>query len=469
MSKVPRRHLAAPTRTAGVTGRAFGVLVAGYSASTFGNFLNLIALNLYTYQLTGSATLTGLMMALKLGAGFLAGPVAGVLATRCDRRYVMIASDLTQAAGMLALVVAPSGTHTGLLYAVAAVLGAGNTVFLVSLRSSVPEMVGPETTVRANSHLVTGKAIGMVAGYASAGLIVASWGYDAAFSLNAASFVVSALVLMWLPVSFRRAAEPDRDDTAPAARAEPPTVTEPPAPPARTPFTAARALYAVAPVALAMVALRGLDAFGSASHNVAFPVFADLAHPENPALFLSQFWLGWAVGSLTASQLVPRWLRRTGTPHEWAFPIAMTVMSVAFVATFLPMPLGLLIGVALVAGAADGATEIVYTSRLQGTDDDLRGPVFGLASSTETFGFAAGMVASALLLDQLPVPAVVGLFHGVVIVGVAGFLILLRARRRQRRPQTPVSGPATPDRATPGPAAPDRATADRAAPDPASR
>lgn len=64
--------------------RALAVLIAGYSVSTFGNYVNLVALNLYAYHLTGSVVQMGALMAVRLAAAFLTGPVAGGLVTRYD-------------------------------------------------------------------------------------------------------------------------------------------------------------------------------------------------------------------------------------------------------------------------------------------------------------------------------------------------------------------------------------------------
>ncbi|MGH3741696.1 MAG: MFS transporter [Micromonosporaceae bacterium] len=393
--------------------RRFIAFVVAHGASACGNFLNLIALNLYAYHLTDSAVQTGLLMALRLSVGFLAGPLAGRLATRHNRRAVMIISDVSQATAMLTLAVLPAVTHLPLLYVAAIVMGAGNTVFVVALRSSVPEMVGPEHRVRANSYLVTGKSLGMVLGFASAGVVVGWLGFDAAFLINAATFVISASVLGWLPLRFRAAAY---DATSGADD---------------QPLRALRLLLVSYPVLLAMLALRSLDAFGSASHNVGLPIFADIANPSNPAAFLSQFWVCWAVGTLTASQLMPRWAARSGRNlGERAFAVAVSVMSAGFIAVFLELPWFLMMLAAVIAGLADGASEIIYTSRLQTLEDHQRGAVFGLSTTTETLGFATGMLAVSVLLEAWPVLAVVALFHGVALLGVAAFLALLVVRRR---------------------------------------
>src|SRR6185295_17721965 len=116
--------------------------------------------------------------------------------------------------------------------------------------------------VRANSTLVSGKALGTVLGFASAGIIV-PFGYDVAFLVNAASFVVSALVLASLPI---------RTQAGPVTSGS---------------HSPVRTLLAFPTAVSAMVLLRGFDAFGSASHNVALPVFASTTNPAAPATFLS--------------------------------------------------------------------------------------------------------------------------------------------------------------------------------------
>jgi MFS family permease len=378
--------------------RAFRTLVVGYSCSAFGNYLNLIALSLYTYHVTGSPLGIGIVMALRLSAGFTAGLVAGAVVNRFDRRRLMIGTDLAQAGAMVALAIGPQ--NPVLLGAMAVLLGAGNTLFTVALRSSVPEMVGADARVRANGLLVTGRSLGTVLGFASAGIIVATGGYPTAFLINAASFLVSAAALARLRLRTRAAV---------AERA--------PAPPRRWPV----GILAV------LIVVRGADALGSASHNMALPVHAGLVDPANPAVVMSQFWAAWAVGSLLAHQLVRR-LPALLPKGDRAFAVGTCLMSVCFVLAFADVPWPVLIAAAALAGLADGTTEIVYTSRLQAAPDDDRGRLFGLSATAETSGFAVGMLASSALLETLPPLAVVGAFHSIAVLAAAGLLVVLLVR-----------------------------------------
>ena len=383
----------------GTVPNAFRTLVVGYSCSAFGNYLNLIALSLYTYHVTGSPLGIGIVMALRLSAGFTAGLVAGAIVNRFDRRRLMIGTDIAQAAAMVALAVGPEDSV--LLGGTAILLGAGNTLFTVALRSSIPEMVGADARVRANGLLVSGRSLGTVLGFASAGIIVATGGFAAAFVINAASFLVSAAALAKLRLPTR------------AVVAE------------RVPVAARRWPVGILAV---LIVVRGADALGSASHNMALPVHAGLVDPANPAVVMSQFWAAWAVGSLLAHQLVRR---LPGLPTgNRAFAVGTCLMSVCFVLAFTGVPWPVLIVVAALAGLADGTTEIVYTSRIQAAPDDDRARLFGLSATAETSGFAIGMLSSSALLEALPPLAVVAGFHSIAFLAAACLLVALLVRRR---------------------------------------
>src|SRR5690349_20104595 len=105
--------------------RATRLLVAAYAGSSFGTYLDMVSLGLYALHVTGSPLQTGLFMALRLGSGVVAAPLAGLLAARLPRKTLMITADLTAAAAVAA--VAWSGSAQ-LLYALAAVLGATQAV-----------------------------------------------------------------------------------------------------------------------------------------------------------------------------------------------------------------------------------------------------------------------------------------------------------------------------------------------------
>ncbi|MFC0542578.1 MFS transporter [Kutzneria chonburiensis] len=396
----------ANTAILGTTGRPLVALAVGFSVSTYGTYLNLVALSLFTYRITGNAVGTGEVMALRLAAGFAAGTVAGRLAARTDRRRLMIGTDLAQALAMVALVL---WANPVTLVAATVVLGAGASLFTVALRTSVVGIVGEANALRANGYLVTAKSLATVLGLASAAPLVSIGGYEAAFLINAGSFLFSTATLLRLPADrgWRSSAEPGSGP--------------------------GRLRMLSAPL-LAMILLRGADTFGSGSHNVALPVFATLVDPADPAGYMSRFMASWAVGSLVTYRVVSRVIkRRPGALGGRAFAVGTCAMSAAFVLSFTGPPPVLLTVVGLVAGFADGFTEIAYTTRLQAAPEAARAYLFGLSSSVETAGLGGGLLASSALLQRLPALEVVAIFHAVPVAGAGAFLLAGLVRSRSGR------------------------------------
>lgn len=407
----------------------FWILVVGRSISAYGTFLDLVAVGLFAYAVTASAAQTGLVMAVRLGVGFVVSWPAGVLATRSDRRRIMVGADLVAAVALVGLVLAPDTAQPAALYAAAGLLGCCQTLSLVALRSAVPELVGQDQRVRANGLLVTGRSFAMMLGFASAGVVVSWLGYDAAFLVDAATFCVSAACVVLLPAATRSRA----DAVPPAERTTPAVPTH----------RIALGLLASVPVIAVMIGIRAVDAFGSASHNVALPIYSSDADTQHPARFMSTFWTAWAVGSVLAHQVlrrVPRW--RDGPGSEYAFAAGTAVMSASFILAFTGPSWPLLIGIAVCAGLADGFTEITYVSRLQTTPDEQRGALFGFSSMAENCGFMTGMVLSSGLLERFTPLAVVGFSHGVAIALALLFLLYL-VRHASRGAATWVGGTTT--------------------------
>ncbi|MET9813984.1 MFS transporter [Streptomyces sp. NPDC006355] len=499
----------------------FRSLVVAHAVSAYGTYLNLIALSLFSYEVTGTAWGVGVVMAVRLLAGVTAGLTAGALSARVTRRTVMVVTDLAQTLAMVLLTLWSSGTPLVVLLGAVVVLGAGNTFFNVALRSAVPVMVGQDSRARANGVLVTARSVATVLGFASAAPVIALGGFGIAFAVNAASFAVSGAAVLILRPRTDSAGEDDAsaatgEDGPPAGEGDSPTKTgkdgppagkdgpptgegDPPAgtgkdgpptgdgvppagngrdgpptgkgdPPAATgkggpptregdPPAATgqhsptgdgvpsarersepvavrggrlrRRVAGLAGPLLGLIALRGLDALASASHNVALPLAAHAAEPSEPAVFMTRFWSAWAVGTLLAHQVLKR--RSRGTSWgERAFAAGTCAMSFCFVAAFTGLPAPALTAAAVAAGFADGWTEIVYTSRLQAAPDRQRGRLFGLSATAEQSGFALGTVAAAAALEALPALAVVGAFHGTAACG-AVVLLLLTVRRQHAR------------------------------------
>ncbi|MFJ3323444.1 MFS transporter [Streptomyces griseus] len=420
-------------RDTAVSERRFRFLVAGYAVSSYGTFLNMVALNLFVYETTGRALAMGLFMAVRLASGFVAGLVVGGLLARFSAKSIMLWANVGQGSVMLVLILAPESLVTGALMAVSVVIGACGTLFMVALRSSIPEMVGEDRRAWANSLSITGRSLAMVAGFASAGVVVSLVGYTAAFLLDMATFVVCAVTVALLPIAGGKGAmsAAGASGTEKAGKSEKAEKSEKSGPRWRP---VAFLALAAAPGLGLMVALRGVDAFGSSSHNAALPIYSTSLDASNPAVFVSAFWCVWALGNIGAQQVIQRYAQRTGrSVGALGFGYGTVVMSAAFIAAFAGFPLAVTAVIALIAGAADGLTEVAYTSHLQTLPATLRGHAFGLSATFENLGFGVGMILVAAALDRFTPLAVVGWSHGAAIVVAVVFLLRVAGLRRAER------------------------------------
>jgi DHA3 family macrolide efflux protein-like MFS transporter len=177
-----------------LTNSNYRKLWIGEGISNIGNRIHFIALMTYVYTLTGKALDLGLLMIFMTLPNLLLGPLAGVLADRMERRYLMIMSDVARFALVLLI---PFTTDLWQIYAISLLMGAANSVFHPSEFSLLPTLVEKDALVTVNSLQVTTMNIVSIIGPALGGLVVAHYGTTPAFLANSGSFLFSALMI-WL-------------------------------------------------------------------------------------------------------------------------------------------------------------------------------------------------------------------------------------------------------------------------------
>jgi MFS family permease len=135
-------------------GRNFAKAVVASGFANLADGVLWVALPLLAVQLTRSPLLiAGVTVAARLP--WLLAPVAGAFADRLDRRQSMLRVNLVRTVllGGLALAVATDLATLAMLYAVAVLLGIGETLFDTSAQSLLPALVSRDDLTRANSRL----------------------------------------------------------------------------------------------------------------------------------------------------------------------------------------------------------------------------------------------------------------------------------------------------------------------------
>lgn len=182
----------------------FRRLFLANSVSRAGDTFNTVALLVLVFNLTGSGLgVAGAVMFEVLPVLFL-GPIAGLAVDRFSRRRLMIGADMARAVFAMGLVLSTHSVASA--YLVAFGLSAGAVVFNPAASSLLPEVVGEDEVIAANSALWTAAVIAQVALAPTAGYVIARFGVEAAFAVNAATFVASSTFLVGLRAGRKPAA-----------------------------------------------------------------------------------------------------------------------------------------------------------------------------------------------------------------------------------------------------------------------
>jgi MFS family permease len=164
----------------------------GQVVSEAGDYFNNIAVFALVLDKTGSGMVVSGVMLSRAIPAMLAGPVAGVLLDRMDRRRIMLASDLVRAVVALGFVVTIHQPSPWLLYLLSALLMFASPFFTSGRAAILPTIASPAELHAANSLTQTTQWATLTLGTLLAGYSAAKLGYTWAFLINAGSFLFSA-------------------------------------------------------------------------------------------------------------------------------------------------------------------------------------------------------------------------------------------------------------------------------------
>ena len=180
--------------------RDFKVLLSTQGISSLGDAVSFTALPLLVLALTGSGLAMGVVGALQTLPDLVFGMVAGALADRNDRKRMMFLADLGRAVltALIPLSVYLGGPTMAVILVVAAPMSVLRSFFLAGYTASIPGLVGRPLMARANSYFEAVYSMGYIVGPAIAGLLATTIGPGATLAIDAASFALSALGLLFV-------------------------------------------------------------------------------------------------------------------------------------------------------------------------------------------------------------------------------------------------------------------------------
>jgi MFS family permease len=172
---------------------AFRVLFLAALASNLGTWIAVVALTVDVYDRTHSAKWVSALLVADFLPAVAIGLLLGPLVDRLSRRGLLIGADLGRLVVFCGLAFT---TGPGQIVALAAAAGFATGFFRPAVLAGLPNLVSDEDLPDANSMLRSIENVGWTLGTLIGGAIVAVSGPHLAYLLNAASFLISALLIV---------------------------------------------------------------------------------------------------------------------------------------------------------------------------------------------------------------------------------------------------------------------------------
>ena len=181
----------APLNVAG-----FRLLFLSTLGSSIGTLFAAIALAIDVKDRTDSGLWVGAVLIVEFLPTIVVGLTLGPLVDRLNRRSLMVGADLVRAAVFCIL---PFTSSAASIVALALVAGLATGFFRPAVYAGVPNLVPEDQLPEANALLQTIENLSWAIGPVLGGILTAAAGPDAAYWINAVSFVISALLIVRIP------------------------------------------------------------------------------------------------------------------------------------------------------------------------------------------------------------------------------------------------------------------------------
>ena len=412
---MPDSSLFAPFRS--LRNPVFARLYATQTTSLLGDALTWVGLALLAFELGGahSAQILAFALTLRVTAFVLLSPLAGLLADRLNRKTIMVTADVVR---MAIIGLMPFVTQVWQVYALMFTVNAFTAFFTPTFQATLPAVTTDEELPAALSlSSATNELLGVLGPGIAAG-VAAFLGARNIFFIDAATFLVSGVLIFTLPARLR-------NEDAPAGNDERVTVT--------AVLEGTRLLWKNAVMRYALL-LELVAAVSGALIlvNTVGLVRGQLHLPEaRYGWVMAAFGIGATAAALLAGALTKRIAQTT-------FVILGAVLTSLAVLPANHAGLGLLMGLWLLAGAGQNAVNLATQTLIaEQTDEAHQGRVYGAHFAWSHLWWAFAYPLAGFLGIHFATRSF--LYGGVVaLVLLAGTCLLAR-----RVASPAVAGPAT--------------------------
>ncbi len=174
----------------------FRLLWIGQIISLLGDWFNLIASASLIAALSQSGTAIGGLFVVRMLAPFLASPIAGVVADRYNRKHILIITDITRALTVIGFLFIRDASQLWLLYLLTAIQLGISGFFFPTRNAILPDIVSQRGLGAANAISSATWSVMLAFGAALGGLVSGTWGIYPAFTIDALTFLLSAVFII---------------------------------------------------------------------------------------------------------------------------------------------------------------------------------------------------------------------------------------------------------------------------------
>jgi len=378
-----------------------------WSGTVCAYWIFIVALGFYAYQ-RGGATAVGLVGLLRVLPSVVAAPFGAVLGDRYRRDRVIVGINVARTFTIVGAGAAVYlGAPAGVVYALASLMGLLQSVFRPTQTALLPVLAQtPRELTAANLVLTTVESVGVFAGPAIGGILLAVTGTDTIFAITGGVFLLAALLL---------------------TRVSPPTVSQPAAPQKsflREAFAGFGTVARDARLRL-IISLYGVQTLVAGAMNVLIVVMAleTLGLGRSGIGYLNSAWgVGGFLGGLAAIGLVAR--PRLGS--AFAVGLVLAGLPLAGIALF-PYAGAAVVFLALI-GVGITIVDVAGVTLLQRTiPDHVLTRVMGVVQSVFVGTLGLGAIAAPGLI------ALLGDRWTLAVVGATSPIVAAVAWTRLRR------------------------------------
>jgi len=373
--------------------------------SLFGDWFNIIALSALVSQYTNKSGLavSGLLLARVLPP-FLVSPFAGVLVDRFDRKRLLIMSDLLRTAIGLSLLFATSSDRLWIIYLATIFQFVFSAIFEPARSALLPALLPRDQLIKANTLSNVTWSVMLAIGAMIGGIITAIFGTTTALIVDAASFGVSALILMTVHVN-KNLVQPTHPDAAPIAK---------------TGFRDGLAYARKHPqIAIVLLVKFGLSVGNVDTLMIAYGT-ALFVMGENGTGSLGLFYAAFGLGALLGPALLNRYNNGQVMTMRRLMIVGFVWVTIGWILLGLAPSLWFA-ALALIVRAMGGSATWTYSSTViqMSTDHSYLGRMFSLDWAAYYFAVTVSTLITGRVLDAI------GSIHAPQVALVTGVLSLI--------------------------------------------